>query len=63
MIIERVNIIKQCIKDCSLFYNKDTFSAITYIGDGPWDLLAAKNLGINFLGIVCGNRAIILIRG
>jgi phosphoglycolate phosphatase-like HAD superfamily hydrolase len=58
--IERVNIIKQCITDCSLFYNKDTFSAITYIGDGSWDLLAAKNLGIDFLGIAKGNRAIML---
>jgi phosphoglycolate phosphatase-like HAD superfamily hydrolase len=58
--IERVNIIKQCIKDCSLYYHKDTFSAITYIGDGSWDLLAAKNLGIDFLGIAKGNRAIML---
>ncbi len=58
--IERVNIIKQCIKDCSLYYNKDTFSAITYIGDGSWDLLAAKNLCIDLLGIAKGNRAIML---
>lgn len=43
-----------------MFYNKDNFSAITYIGDGPWDLLAAKNLGIDFLGIAKGNRAILL---
>ena len=43
-----------------MFYNKDTFSAITYIGVGSWDLLAAKKLGINFLGITKGNRAILL---
>ena len=38
-----------------MFYNKVTFSAITYIGVGSWDLLAAKKLGINFLGIAKGN--------
>ena len=44
-----------------MFYNKDTFSAITYIGVGSWDLLAAKILGINFFVIVWGNREILLM--
>ena len=31
--------------------------AITYIGDGPWDLHASRELGWSFIGIADGDRA------
>lgn len=36
------------------------FSAVTYIGDGPWDYIASKNLKYDFVGIGSGNRAALL---
>jgi phosphoglycolate phosphatase-like HAD superfamily hydrolase len=30
-----------------------TFAAVTYVGDGPWDLSAARSLGFRFVGIAC----------
>lgn len=30
---------------------------ITYVGDGPWDLLASQSLGWSFIGIAEGRRA------
>lgn len=35
-------------------------AAVTYFGDGPWDLAAATVLGWNFTGIADGKRASIL---
>lgn len=35
----------------------DTRGSVTYIGDGPWDLLASKELGWSFIGIAEGERA------
>jgi phosphoglycolate phosphatase-like HAD superfamily hydrolase len=28
-----------------------------YVGDGPWDLAASRNLGISFIGIACDQSA------
>lgn len=33
------------------------FSGFTYVGDGVWDVKAARNLGWNFIGIGSGERA------
>jgi phosphoglycolate phosphatase-like HAD superfamily hydrolase len=33
------------------------FSAITYVGDGVWDIRAARNLGWGFIGIANGDGA------
>lgn len=37
-----------------------TFDRIVYVGDGVWDLRAARRLGIGFLGIATGERAAML---
>ncbi|HYL59526.1 MAG TPA: HAD family hydrolase [Candidatus Acidoferrales bacterium] len=37
------------------------FSAVTYVGDGVWDLQAAQGLGWNFIGIGSGNAALRLM--
>ena len=33
------------------------FDTVTYVGDGVWDVRAARRLGIDFVGIGRGNRA------
>jgi phosphoglycolate phosphatase-like HAD superfamily hydrolase len=40
-----------------------TPSRVTYIGDGVWDLKAARNLGIGFGGVATGARAAALRAG
>ena len=33
------------------------FSAVTYVGDGAWDVKAARQLGWNFIGVGAGEAA------
>src|SRR5512142_1642103 len=33
------------------------FEPAVYVGDGPWDLAAARELGISFVGVVCDGSA------
>lgn len=35
-------------------------ASIVYVGDGRWDVLAARNLGIGFIGVAQGDRARLL---
>ena len=35
-------------------------AGFTYVGDGPWDLQASRELGWNFVGIASGKRAELL---
>ncbi len=35
----------------------DAFDTATYVGDGVWDIRAARRLGIDFVGVGRGNRA------
>lgn len=37
--------------------HKVKFSDFTYVGDGIWDVKAARNLGWNFIGVGTGERA------
>ena len=48
---KRVDIIQNAIELSAKFYNFQKFDEITYIGDGKWDYISSKTLGINFLGI------------
>jgi phosphoglycolate phosphatase-like HAD superfamily hydrolase len=32
------------------------FDGVVYVGDGPWDLTAARNLGYGFVGVRTGER-------
>jgi phosphoglycolate phosphatase-like HAD superfamily hydrolase len=33
------------------YYGKDKFDSITYFGDGKWDYLSARELGLRFVGV------------
>ena len=37
--------------------HKVEFSDFTYVGDGIWDVKAARSLGWNFIGVGTGERA------
>jgi len=43
-------------------YRQDDFSRVVYIGDAPWDVRAARRLGVPFLGIGGGRKAQRLLR-
>ena len=50
-IYERENIIEIAIQNALQHYKIKKFNRIISVGDGLWDLLAAKNLNIEFIGI------------
>jgi phosphoglycolate phosphatase-like HAD superfamily hydrolase len=54
---DRVDILRTAIRRAEQHYGQDAFERIVYIGDGVWDVRAAKALGIGFLGLADGNKA------
>lgn len=51
---EREEIIKKAIDNAHSFYKVEKFDRIISFGDGIWDLRAAQNLSLEFVGI--GNK-------
>lgn len=49
--IDRREIIKTSIDRAKNFYDQKSFETLVYIGDGIWDLNAAKSLGMGFIGV------------
>ncbi|MGA2297485.1 MAG: HAD hydrolase-like protein [FCB group bacterium] len=47
----RKEIISYVISQAKEMYNATEFTKITYIGDGEWDLVASRDLRIDFIGI------------
>jgi phosphoglycolate phosphatase-like HAD superfamily hydrolase len=54
---DRVEILRTTIERAGQHYAQDAFKKVVYIGDGVWDVRAAKALGIGFLGLAAGNKA------
>jgi phosphoglycolate phosphatase-like HAD superfamily hydrolase len=52
----RVEIMKCAYRRSISFYEQSQFETVTYVGDGVWDGVAAKNLAYHFVGIGTGNR-------
>lgn len=50
-IYSREGIVEQAMEKAKVFYQVDAFDHIIAVGDGIWDLKAAKNLGLHFIGI------------
>lgn len=48
--LSREQIIRSCIKKAEDFYD-GAFSKVVSIGDGLWDIKAARRLGLTFIGI------------
>ncbi|MDM1045659.1 HAD hydrolase-like protein [Myroides sp. 1354] len=60
---ERENIVNQAIHNAKQYYSTSQFDRIIAVGDGLWDLLTAKNLNLEFIGIGTSNREIMQANG
>ena len=56
--VSRVGFVKEAIEKSKAFYKKDTFKNIIAVGDGLWDLKAAQELQIGFLGVGLKNKEV-----
>lgn len=55
--LDRVDILRTAIERAGQACGQDAFEKVVYVGDGVWDVRAAKALGIGFLGVGSGNPA------
>jgi len=54
---DRAEILRTAIQRARQHYGHDAFEKVVYIGDGVWDVRAAKALRIGFLGLAASNKA------
>lgn len=62
-IYEREKIVSKAIENASKFYNVKKFERIISVGDGLWDLLTAKNLGLEFIGVGLKHKELLIENG
>ena len=61
--ISRVGFVKEAMEKSKEYYNRKSFDSIIAVGDGLWDLKAAQELDIAFLGVGTKNREAMLDNG
>jgi phosphoglycolate phosphatase-like HAD superfamily hydrolase len=49
--VDRADILRTAIERAGQKYGQGAFEKVVYVGDGVWDVRAAKALGIGFLGL------------
>src|SRR5262249_32624480 len=54
---DRVEILRTTIQRAGQHYGAVAFEKVVYIGDGVWDVRAAKALRIGFVGLAASNKA------
>jgi phosphoglycolate phosphatase-like HAD superfamily hydrolase len=57
----RVDILRTAIRRAGEHYGQGAFEKVVHVGDGVWDVRAAKALGIGFLGLASGDKARLLV--
>jgi len=62
-IYSREEIVSTAIDRAKKFYNVEQFERIISVGDGLWDLLTAKNLNLEFIGVGLKNKKILINNG
>jgi phosphoglycolate phosphatase-like HAD superfamily hydrolase len=60
---EREQIVTKAIETAHHHYQVNSFERTIAIGDGVWDLLTAKNLGLEFIGVGKEHKATLLEKG
>ena len=60
---EREQIVNRAINNSIRHYGVDGFERIISLGDGLWDLLTAKNLDVEFIGIGEENKEVLFAHG
>lgn len=61
--VSRVGFVKEAVEKAKHHYNRDNFKRIVAVGDGLWDLMAARDLQIDFLGVGVKNKDVMLEQG
>lgn len=61
--VSRVGFVQEAIDKSKMYYKKDTFERIVAVGDGLWDLKAAQEMNIDFLGVGLKNRDVMMDNG
>lgn len=61
--VSRVGFVKEAIEKSKAYYNRSHFDRIIAVGDGLWDLKAAQELNIEFLGVGIKNREVLFENG
>jgi phosphoglycolate phosphatase-like HAD superfamily hydrolase len=59
----RVGFVKEAITKAKAYYKQDSFSKIIAVGDGVWDLKAAQELQLDFIGVGLKNKQAMLELG
>ena len=62
-IYEREKIVTKAIENALKYYEVEKFERIISVGDGLWDLLTAKNLGLEFIGVGLKNKNVLIENG
>jgi len=62
-IYDREGIVSRAIENAAKYYNVSAFNRIISVGDGLWDLLTAKNLELEFIGVGLANKRILIESG
>lgn len=62
-IYDREGIVSKAIENAATYYNVPKFERVISVGDGLWDLLTAKNLELEFVGVGLANKAILIENG
>src|SRR5690554_5650377 len=60
---EREKIVSKAIENASEYYKVEKFERIISVGDGIWDLITARNLGLEFIGVGLENKKALMKRG
>jgi len=60
--LDRVDILRTAMGRAKQHYGQNAFEKVVYVGDGVWDVRAAKALGIGFLGLATDNKAGLLVK-
>ncbi|MBX0331793.1 hypothetical protein K3G39_00930 [Pontibacter sp. HSC-14F20] len=47
----------------SMYYQVHNFEKVISVGDGLWDFISAKNLGLEFIGFGTANQKMLLENG
>lgn len=61
--VSRVGFVKEAIAKAKAYYQQDDFTKIIAVGDGVWDLKAAQEMDIDFIGVGIKNKEAMLDLG
>lgn len=61
--VSRVGFVIEAIDKAKTYYKQESFNQIIAVGDGVWDLKAAQELGLDFIGVGLKNKEAMLDLG